>query len=194
MIKPLDYFSHRLAAPFLAISARFSGVALSPEPPHLISQAGLPGSLASGPVCTMVETHKTKTRNSYWKKSENWIGLLTMILVAFYTGIQLGQTILIRGNNVATLQAFVCASSPGAIPAFDEVDNSRKLVVIIVPFTNSGSTPTRNVNMTVRYATPIEALNDPWPLIRDQTVTHVPSVIAPHTSNTFACTFTADKW
>jgi hypothetical protein len=141
----------------------------------------------------MVDNNPPIHTNHFWRKPENWISLITMILVAIYTGIQLWQTLLVRRNNVATLQAFVYPSPPTTFPALDDSDNNKKLIGIIVPFLNSGNTPTKNVIMTAKCAPSVEALNNPWPLIRDQTINHASAVIAPHSNGSLLCSFTADQ-
>lgn len=98
----------------------------------------------------MDEPEQAAPKKGYWRKPNNWIRIITMALVAAYTGIQLWQTILLRRNNVATLQAFVYAGPTGGIAAFDAADNKTKIVGMPVPIFNSGNTATKNLSILVR--------------------------------------------
>src|SRR5271154_4057624 len=106
------------------------------------------------------------------------VGILTLVVVGVYTGIQLCQTILIRGNNVVSERAFVSVGPFSIINGINR-DTKAPLAQFIFPMINGGNTPTKNFHFFIRCAPSVDSLPEPWVLFDRGKVDYHPQVIGP---------------
>jgi hypothetical protein len=137
----------------------------------------------------MVEPNRAQKEKVYLHKPENWVSLVTLILVLTYTGVQIWQTILLRRNNVVSQRAFVYVDAPNLQPAINSKDGTTKFVNVFIPFINSGNTATRDLTLFVRCAPSADAMPEPWVLLYREKFERVPQIIGPHQTVMGYCNF-----
>lgn len=118
-----------------------------------------------------------------------WVSVVTMLLILVYTGVQIWQTIVISGNNIVSQRAFIYSSAHQLVTALSPQDKFVTNVAVIVAFTNSGNTPTMDLELFVRCAVSLDSLVEPWGLLNQGPIERLPQFLGPHATSTGICTF-----
>src|SRR5208337_4000568 len=135
------------------------------------------------------------------KDDEKGWSRLTAKAVIAYTAITLFifiinayQAYLIRQNNIVSQRAFVAVLVPQLIMAKDpsKTKEFEKTVIVSIPLTNSGNTPTKRLQLFIKCAPSVEILPEPWALLQKEKIEHIPQVIGAHQQVLSQCGYTFD--
>jgi hypothetical protein len=89
-------------------------------------------------------------------------------------------------------RAFVFADLIQVIPAIDAANRSTKIAVFIVRLSNGGNTATKDLKFIVACRRSNDNLHEPWALLYQEPVDHMPSVIGPKAATTTNCSLALD--
>jgi hypothetical protein len=142
----------------------------------------------------VINTNDTKSEKGYWQKPNNYIRIATLVAVAIYTGVQIYQTNLIRSNNIVSQRAFVYPSASQLLSVLSPQDRAVTSAAVIVALTNSGNTPTRDLEFLIRCAISVDSLQEPWGLLYQGSIESLPQFLGPHATTTAVCSFPINQF
>jgi hypothetical protein len=123
-----------------------------------------------------------------------WVGVGTMLLILAYTGVQIWQTMIIGSNNIVSQRAFVYPSASQLLSVLSPQDRAVTSAAVIVALTNSGNTPTRDLEFLIRCAISVDSLQEPWGLLYQGPIESLPQFLGPHATTTAVCSFPINQF
>jgi hypothetical protein len=115
------------------------------------------------------------------------VGILTLVAVGIYTAIQAWQTTLIRSNNAVSQRASVYFEPP--VGAIAKDPDAGEWLAFQFTIANSGNTRTSNLNFQIKCTSTRDRQRDPWGLLHQEPMEHLPQVIFPHSKVPAYCGF-----
>ena len=109
-------------------------------------------------------------------------------VAAWYT---FRQWVTARDTLVVSQRAFVTVGNFGSIVGVGD-DQKPSNLTIDIPLLNSGNTRTRDLQLLFKCRTSTQDLVEPWGLLHQEKVDHLPQVIGPHADSHTYCTFSKD--
>ena len=109
-------------------------------------------------------------------------------VAAWYT---FRQWVTARDTLVVSQRAFVTVGNINVIMSVGD-DQKLNYLNVDIPVQNSGNTRTRDLQVLFKCRTSTQDLVEPWGLLHQEKIEHLPQVLGPHADGHVYCPFTND--